>query len=117
MAIIIATFPPERRGTALGVWGAVAGLATVIGPTLGGLLITVLDWRWIFFINLPIGVGVLVAAVLFIPDVDLERRHKLDWRASASRPRRLFCFTFSLTEGQRYEWRPGSGAASPPACC
>src|SRR5689334_20303732 len=47
MAIIIATFPAERRGTALGIWGAVAGLATVAGPTLGGLLVTVADWRWI----------------------------------------------------------------------
>jgi EmrB/QacA subfamily drug resistance transporter len=106
MAIIIATFPPDRRGTALGVWGAVAGLATVIGPTLGGLLITVLDWRWIFFVNLPIGVGVLVAAVLFIPDVDLERRHKLDWAGVGVATAALFCFTFALTEGQRYEWRP-----------
>jgi EmrB/QacA subfamily drug resistance transporter len=106
MAIIIATFPPERRGTALGVWGAVAGLATVLGPTLGGLLITVLDWRWIFFINLPIGIGVLVASVLFIPNVDLERRHKLDWPGVGIATVALFCFTFALTEGQRYEWRP-----------
>jgi EmrB/QacA subfamily drug resistance transporter len=106
MAIIIATFPPQRRGTALGVWGAVAGLATVLGPTLGGLLITLLDWRWIFFINLPIGVGVLVAAYLFIPQVDLERRHRLDWAGVGIATAALFCFTFALTEGQRYEWRP-----------
>jgi EmrB/QacA subfamily drug resistance transporter len=106
MAIIVATFPPQRRGTALGVWGAVAGLATVLGPTLGGLLITVLDWRWIFFINLPIGVGVLLAAYLFIPDVDLERRHKFDWAGVGIATAALFCFTFALIEGQRYEWRP-----------
>jgi EmrB/QacA subfamily drug resistance transporter len=106
MAIIIATFPPQRRGTALGVWGAVAGLATVLGPTVGGLLITTLDWRWIFFINLPIGVGVLVAAYLFIPHVDLERTHRLDWTGVGIATAALFCFTFALTEGQRYEWRP-----------
>ena len=106
MAIIIATFPPQRRGTALGIWGAVAGLATVLGPTLGGLLITVLDWRWIFFINLPIGVGVLIAAYLFIPHVDLERRHRLDWAGVGIATAALFCFTFALTEGQRYEWSP-----------
>jgi EmrB/QacA subfamily drug resistance transporter len=106
MAIIIATFPAQRRGTALGVWGAVAGLATVLGPTLGGLLITALDWRWIFFINLPIGVGVLVAAFLFIPDVSVERRHKLDWTGVGIATVALFCFTFALTEGERYEWQP-----------
>ena len=52
-------FPPERRGAAFGIWGAVAGLATIAGPTLGGLLVTAFDWRWIFFVNLPIGVAVL----------------------------------------------------------
>ena len=53
------TFPPERRGAAFGIWGAVAGLATIAGPTLGGLLVTAFDWRWIFFVNLPIGIAVL----------------------------------------------------------
>ena len=45
MAIIIATFPADRRGTALGIWGAVAGLATVAGPTLGGVLVTYASWQ------------------------------------------------------------------------
>src|ERR1700728_2805077 len=46
MAVIIATFPAQRRGTALGVWGGVAGLAAVAGPSIGGMLVTWLDWRW-----------------------------------------------------------------------
>ncbi|MGH3391793.1 MAG: MFS transporter, partial [Actinomadura sp.] len=53
MAIIVATFPPERRGAAMGVWGAVAGLATIAGPTVGGLLVSAFDWPWIFFVNVP----------------------------------------------------------------
>ena len=56
LTIITNTFPPERRGAAFGVWGAVAGVATIAGPTLGGLLVTAFDWRYIFFVNLPFGV-------------------------------------------------------------
>ena len=82
MALIIATFPAERRGTALGIWGAVAGLATVAGPTLGGLLVTWANWRWIFFVNIPVGVVVLVLTFVVIPDTRMERT------APARHPRR-----------------------------
>src|SRR5258707_5447965 len=53
LTIITNTFPPERRGAAFGVWGAVAGVATIAGPTLGGLLVTAFDWRGGFFLELP----------------------------------------------------------------
>ena len=71
LTIITNTFPPERRGAAFGVWGAVAGVATIAGPTLGGLLVTAFDWRWIFFVNLPIGVLVLLLTPVIIPDLRL----------------------------------------------
>src|ERR1700730_11945942 len=57
LSIITSLFPPERRGAAFGVWGGVAGLATVTGPTVGGALITYIDWRWLFFISLRTGVA------------------------------------------------------------
>jgi EmrB/QacA subfamily drug resistance transporter len=104
MALIVATFPAERRGTALGIWGAVAGVATIAGPTLGGFLVTTFDWRWIFFVNLPIGVIVLIAAVTLIPPVKQERRHRLDVGGVLIATAALFCFSFALTEGQRYDW-------------
>jgi EmrB/QacA subfamily drug resistance transporter len=107
MAIIIATFPGDRRGAALGVWGAVAGVATIAGPTLGGLLVTAFDWRWIFFVNLPIGVIVLLMAVLLVPDARVERPHRLDIGGVVIATAALFCLTFALTEGQRYEWNVG----------
>jgi EmrB/QacA subfamily drug resistance transporter len=107
MAIIIATFPPERRGSALGVWGAVAGVATIAGPTLGGFLVTTFDWRWIFFVNLPVGVLVLAMASVFIPDNRQERQHRLDLPGVLVATAALFCFTFALTEGQRYSWNAG----------
>ena len=104
MALIVATFPAERRGTALGVWGAVAGVATIAGPTLGGFLVTTFDWRWIFFVNLPIGVIVLFASFVVIPSVRQERRHQLDVGGVLIATASLFCFSFALTEGQRYHW-------------
>src|ERR1700687_1971334 len=64
LAILTSLFPPERRGAAFGVWGGVAGLATVAGPTVGGAIITYIDWRWIFFIHVPIGHGDLLPLFL-----------------------------------------------------
>jgi EmrB/QacA subfamily drug resistance transporter len=104
MALIVATFPAERRGTALGIWGAIAGVATIAGPTLGGLLVTTFGWRWIFFVNLPIGAIVLVASFALIPPVKVERQHRLDVGGVVLATAALFCFSFALTEGQRYGW-------------
>src|SRR5260370_23752383 len=69
LAMITSIFPPERRGAAFGIWGGVAGLATLAGPTLGGAIITYIDWRWIFYINVPIGALALVATFLLVPDL------------------------------------------------
>ncbi|MFF0575210.1 DHA2 family efflux MFS transporter permease subunit [Streptosporangium saharense] len=107
MSIIIATFPAERRGAALGVWGAVAGVATVAGPTLGGFLVSTAGWRWIFFVNVPIGVAVLVMAVTLVPDVRPGTRRRMDVPGVVLATTALACLTFGLTEGQRYGWNAG----------
>src|SRR6266478_9222057 len=78
LTIITNTFPPDRRGAAFGVWGAVAGVATIAGPTLGGLLVTAFDWRWIFFVNLPIGAAGFAVTFVIIPDLRPGRRQRLD---------------------------------------
>ena len=108
MAMIMGTFPPQRRGTALGVWGAVAGVATIAGPTLGGLLVSTAGWRWIFFVNVPIGVAVLVLAVVLVPDLRRAAAgHALDLPGVGLVTVALLCLTFALTEGQRYDWNAG----------
>src|ERR1700748_2359121 len=76
LTIITNTFPAERRGAAFGIWGAAAGGATIAGPTLGGLLVSAFDWRWIFYVNVPIGVIVLLITPILIPDVRLGRKHR-----------------------------------------
>src|SRR5205807_2332888 len=104
LSIITVIFPPERRGAAFGVWGAVAGVATVTGPTLGGFLVTYINWRWIFFVNVPVGLVALAGALLVVPDLRPGRRHRLDivgvLLASAS----LFGIIFGLVEGERFNW-------------
>jgi EmrB/QacA subfamily drug resistance transporter len=104
MTIIIGTFPPTRRGAALGVWGAVAGVATIAGPTLGGLLVSTVGWRSIFFVNVPIGAIVIALAIAFVPDIRHGARRKLDLLGVVLATATLFCLTFGLTEGQRYDW-------------
>jgi EmrB/QacA subfamily drug resistance transporter len=104
LAIITMIFPADRRGAAFGVWGAVAGVATIAGPTLGGLLVTALDWRWIFFVNLPVGVIVFAAALWIIPDLKPGRRHQLDLPGVGLATAGLLGICYGLVEGQRYNW-------------
>jgi EmrB/QacA subfamily drug resistance transporter len=111
LAIITMIFPADRRGAAFGVWGAVAGVATIAGPTLGGLLVTALDWRWIFFVNLPIGVIVFAAALWIIPDLKPGRRHQLDFPGVGLATAGLLSICYGLVEGQRYNWDAGIWAS------
>src|SRR6266581_6796636 len=104
LSIITTLFPPERRGAAFGVWGGVAGLATIAGPTVGGALITYFSWPWIFFINVPIGIAALIATFLIIPDVGPGREHGWDIVGVILATAGLFSIVFGLIEGQRYNW-------------
>jgi EmrB/QacA subfamily drug resistance transporter len=114
LTIITNTFPPERRGAAFGVWGAVAGVATIAGPTLGGLLVTAFDWRWIFFVNLPIGVIVLAITPVIIPDLRLGRRHRIDVWGVLLASAGLLAICYGLVEGQKYDWGTITGIISIP---
>ena len=104
MAMIIATFPASRRGAAMGIWGGVAGLATIAGPTVGGVLVTYLGWRWIFFVNLPVGVVTVVLAALILPEVRTRRRQPLDLPGVLLASGALVAITYGLIEGQTYDW-------------
>jgi len=79
LSIIANAFPqPRDRGRAIGVWGAVAGLSLGIGPPLGGLLIHLLGWRAIFWINLPVGLAAFALAALFVPESKAARARAFD---------------------------------------
>ena len=104
LTIITNTFPADRRGVAFGVWGAVAGVATIAGPTLGGLLVTAFDWRWIFYVNLPFGVVALVLTFVIIPDMRPGRRHRIDVPGVLLASAGLLAICYGLVEGQKYNW-------------
>jgi EmrB/QacA subfamily drug resistance transporter len=114
LSIITNIFPPERRGAAFGVWGAVAGVSTIAGPTLGGLIVTNWDWRWIFFMNVPLGVIALIGTYVFVPDLRLGRTHRMDLVGVALSSVALFAIVYGLIEGQKYDWGTITGWLTIP---
>jgi len=111
MTVITRTFPANRRGTAMGMWGAVAGVATLVGPILGGVLIDSLGWEWIFFINVPIGVVGLGLALRLVPHLPTHA-HRFDWVGVVLSAGGLFCLVFGIQEGQNYDWGTIAGPIS-----
>ena len=107
MALIVATFPAARRGTALGIWGSVAGVATLSGPTLGGLIVSTVGWRWVFFVNIPVGLLVLALTFRWVPDLRTGRAHRLGLTGVLLSGAALTGLTFALMEGDHYSWNPG----------
>lgn len=103
MAIITRIFPPDRRGIAMGVWGSVAGVATLVGPILGGVLVDTLGWEWIFFINVPVGVVAFVMAWRLVPTLPIHQ-HKFDILGVVLSALGMFLLVFGLQEGQSYDW-------------
>ena len=114
LAIITMSFPANRRGAAYGIWGGVAGLATIAGPTLGGWLVTDFGWRWIFYVNLPIGIATLILGGRFLPNLRANRRTRLDWRGTALATLGLFGIAFGLIEGPAHRWGAVWGPVSIP---
>ena len=114
LAMLMAIFPPERRGAAFGIMGAVIGVSTVAGPTVGGLIVTNWDWRWIFFLNVPVGILALIGTFVVIPDVRPGRRHRLDLVGVLLSSAALFALVYGLIEGQRYDWGTITGWLTIP---
>jgi EmrB/QacA subfamily drug resistance transporter len=111
MAVITRIFPPNERGRAMSLWGATAGVATLVGPILGGVLVDGLGWQWIFFVNAPIGVVGFVLAWRLVPDLPTHE-HKFDLVGVALSTIGLFCLVFGIQEGQKYDWGQIKGPLS-----
>src|SRR5438270_5297141 len=105
LSIITATFPPRQRGTAIGIWAGVAALALAIGPLVGGILTQDINWSWIFFINIPVGViGVLAARVFIDETRDTSRDQRLDLPGLITSGAGLFSLTLALIETNDHAW-------------
>ncbi|MET0828279.1 MAG: DHA2 family efflux MFS transporter permease subunit [Microbacterium sp.] len=103
MAVITRTFPANRRGAAMGLWGATAGVATLVGPLAGGLLVDGLGWEWVFFINVPVGIAGFVLAAIFVPKLETHK-HRFDVVGVFLSAIALFLIVFGLQEAAKYDW-------------
>lgn len=105
MALITRIFPADKRGAAMGVWGTVAGVATLVGPLLGGILTDSLGWEWIFFVNVPVGIIGLGLAAFLVPTVETHD-HKFDLIGVALSAIGLSALVFGIQDGEKYDWAP-----------
>ncbi|GAA1508346.1 EmrB/QacA subfamily drug resistance transporter [Agromyces terreus] len=103
MAVITRIFPPDQRGKAMGLWGAVAGIATLVGPILGGVLVDSLGWEWIFIVNVPVGVVAFVLAWRLVPQLETHE-HSFDWLGVVLSAAGMFLVIFGIQEGETYDW-------------
>lgn len=79
VALVSSTFPEEERGTAIGLWTAVTGIGMAIGPFLGGLITSLLNWRWVFFVNVPILIVSGFLCILSVREVQNQTDKAVDW--------------------------------------
>ena len=114
MSVITRTFPAANRGSAMALWGATAGVATLVGPIIGGVLVDTAGWEWIFFINVPIGIVGLVLAWRLVPVLETHS-HSFDWIGVALSATGMFLLTFGIQEGETYDWGHITGIVSVPA--
>src|SRR5678816_584285 len=113
LSIITATFPPRQRGTAIGIWVGVSAMALAIGPLIGGILTEQINWSWIFFINVPVGIaGIIVSRLVITESRDESKEQRLDLPGLISSAVGLFGLTYALIEGNNYGWGSGRILAS-----
>lgn len=103
MALITRIFPPKERGRALGLWGATAGVATLVGPIAGGLLVDGPGWEWIFFVNVPVGIAGFVMAAINVPALSTHP-HRFDILGVVLSGTGLALLVFGIQEGNTYNW-------------
>jgi EmrB/QacA subfamily drug resistance transporter len=107
LAIISQEFHGRERGTAFGIWGATIGMAVAIGPLVGGALTTYVGWRWIFFLNLPIGVACVAAGVRELHESSNSEHGGFDVAGLVTWTGGLFALVLGLLRGTDWGW--GSG--------
>ena len=99
LALIAQAFSGKERGTAIGVYGAVVGGAVAIGPLVGGAITSGIGWRWIFFINIPIGIVAVVITLTKVDNAKFSTGRKIDWLGFTTFTASLFLLVFALVQG------------------
>ena len=105
-AVLLESFPPEDRGRAMGFWGVGIVVAPILGPVLGGWLTETYSWRWVFYINLPVGIISLIMTRLYVFDPPYLRRasSKVDYWGIGMLAVGIGTLQYVLDTGQREDW-------------
>ncbi len=104
LALLSQEFHGKERGTAFGVWGATVGAAVAVGPLAGGVLTSWISWRWIFFVNIPIGVAAVALSLSQLHESSDPEHSRLDPPGLVTLTSGLFCLILALIEGNQHGW-------------
>jgi DHA2 family multidrug resistance protein len=104
MVFLSSVFPPQQRGLAMGLYGLGVSFGPAIGPVLGGYVTEYLNWRMVFFMNVPVGVLCLLLVVLVLPNVHEAARQSLDLLGLLTMTVFLVSLLWALSQGQRHGW-------------
>lgn len=111
LALLVDAFPAGRRGLALGIRGAVTGVAAITGPVLGGALTTALHWRWVFYVNIPLGLSTLLVGWTVLPADGHRRRHPLDVTGVVLAATTLLGAAFVINRSDPADWSASASVA------
>jgi EmrB/QacA subfamily drug resistance transporter len=104
LALIAQAFHGKERGTAFGVYGAVVGAAVAVGPVVGGVITSGIGWEWIFFVNVPIGIGAVFLTLSQVSESRDPNATGVDWIGLVTFSGALFLLVFALIEGNEKGW-------------
>ena len=107
LALLADSFRGKDRGVAFGAWGAVTGLAVAIGPLLGGVLTSGLSWRWIFFVNVPIGIAAVIIALAKVAESRATKASRPDWLGFSLFTVALSSLVYGLIESNQRSFTDG----------
>jgi DHA2 family multidrug resistance protein len=103
-ATMLDLYPIEQRGSAMAIWGMGVMIGPILGPTLGGYLTDVYNWRWVFLINVPFGILAALGLVLFMAETDRHEDSRFDWTGFAVLSVGLGALQLMLDRGQQQDW-------------
>lgn len=105
LALIVESFEPERRAHAIGLWGAAGAIAAGLGPPIGGMLVEWANWRWVFLVNIPLGIiGVIAARRVLVESRASGRRRMPDLRGALLLGLGIGLLTLALVKGEDWGW-------------
>lgn len=103
-AVLLDTYPKEKHGQAMSLWGMGVMLGPILGPSLGGWLTEYFNWRWVFYINLPIGIATFIGILLFMPETEKNPSRRFDFFGFALLSLSIGALQLMLDRGQSKDW-------------